>query len=631
MTGHEGQPEEAAEAEAQEHELPFWLQATPDDIAGLEFEAPIIGCNSADCVELSTLYRKEATELQEAQGNQAAAKVFAMLSAGTDLHFKPNDRNAPFGAMMIMGDRRSAIPEDFRGIPVSVLAYAAENAANQVLRARLCDLCWLLERKRHQLGRAAIASYVAIAEGLGSGSLKDRLDRDDPLLGLTARDVLRRALSMGRPLGWDIDEVIAARTLLSAIRARAVRSSNPVPVHWFFEMDLDFGISDPSIIAAEIEAYLTGGVPEPGSHMIVELWRLAARGHHYAKDEDGKNRCRTGAAEALVAESEKHTSAMLASHWLSEAIAEYHGVPGQRKRRTQLRHKLIDVQSGIADEMSSFSHPMDLSAIADQVKEQLEGERDLIDLLLIFADLEQSPSPKKLMEDAVKSINNHPLSSLFGASFHDHEGKVIHKSEGGGFGDGDNGDAIRLQISQHESMRRGIHVSGQVQVARQYITRNYYVGEDTLQALIRHSPFVPNDLVNTFSRGFARFFEGDCVSALYILTPMLENSLRHILKLNGYDVTTFDDAKQVQEDRTISALFEQMRPELEEAFGDAITTDIDNVFLSKPGPSLRHAVAHGLLNDSSPYGTDAIYACWLIFRLCCIPLFEQRERLRLPS
>ncbi|WP_197682018.1 hypothetical protein, partial [Leptospira interrogans] len=142
----------------------------------------------------------------------------------------------------------------------------------------------------------------------------------------------------------------------------------------------------------------------------------------------------------------------------------------------------------------------------------LEGERDLIDLLLIFADLEQSPSPKKLMEDAVKSINDHPLSSLFGASFHDHEGKVIHKSEGGGFGDGDNGDAIRLQISQHESMRRGIHVSGQVQVARQYITRNYYVGEDTLQALIRHSPFVPNDLVNTFSRGFARFFEGDCVS-----------------------------------------------------------------------------------------------------------------------
>lgn len=612
-------------------EKPLWLQATLKDLEGAQLEQPIAECDSAECYELEQLYGKSAEELRKTPDSASLARVFAMISAALGMQFKPNNKNEPFGAMMIAEGRRSAIPEDFRGAPVTVLAHAAENASNPVLRARLSDLCWLLERKRHQLGRTAIASYVAVVEGLGSGSLKERLDRDDPLLGLTSRDVLRRALSMGRPLGWDSDEVIAARTLLSTIRARAVKANNPVPVHWFFEMDLDFSVSDPSIIASEIEAYLAGGVPEPGSHMIVELWRLAARAHHYAKDEDGKNRCRTGAAEALVAESEKHTSAMLASHWLSEAIAEYHGVPGQRERRTQLRHKLIDVQSGIAEEMSSFSHPMDLTEIADHVKGQLQGERDLIDLLLIFADLERSPSPRKLTEDAVESIRAHPLSSLFGASFHDHEGKVIHKSEGGGFGEGDNGDAIRVQIAQQESMRRGIHVSGQVQVARQYITENYYVGEDTFQALARHSPFVPDDLVNTFSRGFARFFDGDSVSALYILTPMLENSLRHILKLNGHDVTTFDDAKQVQEDRTISALFEQMRPELEEVFGDAITADIDNVFLSKPGPSLRHAVAHGLLNDSSPYETDAIYACWLIFRLCCIPLFAQRELIVVPQ
>lgn len=630
MTGREGQSEEAAEADAQENEPPFWLQATVDDIAGLEFENPIVECDSADCSELATLYRKESKKREEAE-NEAAAKVFAMLSAALDLHFKASDRNAPFGAMMIMGDRRSAIPEDFRGQPVSVLAYAAENAVSPVLRARLADLSWLLERNRHQLGRTAIAAYVSIVEGLGTGELKDRFERNDPLLGLTARDVLRRALSMGRPLGWESDEVVAAQKLIPAIRDRAIKSSNPVPVHWFYEMDLDFGISDCSTLAAEVEEYLTSGIPEPGSHMIVELWRLAARAHHYAKDDDGKHRCRTGAAEALVSESEKQASAMLASHWLSEAIAEYHGIPGQRERRTQLRHKLIDVQAGIADEMSTFSHPMDLSDIANHVKELLASERDLLDLLLIFADLERSPDPNKLVADAVKSIGDHPLSSMFAASFHDNEGKVIHKSAGAGFADSDNTDAIRVQISQQESMRRGIHVSGQVQVARHYITENYHIGEDTFQALIRHSPFVPHDLVTTFSRGFARFFEGDCVSALYILTPMLENSLRHVLKLHGHDVSTFDDARQVQEDRTISALFEQMRPELEEVFGDAITADVENVFLSKPGPSLRHAVAHGLLNDSSPYGADAIYACWLIFRLCCIPLFGQREHLVLPA
>lgn len=72
-----------------------------------------------------------------------------------------------------------------------------------------------------------------------------------------------------------------------------------------------------------------------------------------------------------------------------------------------------------------------------------------------------------------------------------------------------------------------------------------------------------------------------------------------------------------------------MRPELEAIFTKPIVDDIDRVFLAKPGPYLRHAVAHGLLHDGGPYGTDAIYGCWLIFRLCLLPLVPYRERLGL--
>jgi hypothetical protein len=611
-------------------EVPFWLQATTEDIAGLDFEAPINDCVSVDCRALSTAYRDAAgaCEEQEVDETTAASRVFAMLSAVMDFLFKPSDRNAPYGPMMVLGDRRSAIPEDFRGAPLSVLAYAAEKAINPVLKARLSDVCWLLERKRLQLGRAAIVAYVAIVEGLGSGILKDRHDRDDPLLGLAARDNLRRALSMGRPLGWNSDEVSAACALVPLICERALRGDNPAPVHWFFEMDLDFGVTDAGVVAAQIEDYLATGISETGSHVVVDLWRLAARAHQHAKDEEGKFRCRIGAAEALVVEAEKHTSAMLASHWLSQAIAEYHGIPGRKDRRTALRHRLIDIQSGIADEMSSFSHPIDLSDIVDHVQGQLEGERDIVDLLFIFADLERSPSPEKLTADAIKSIDDHPLAALFGASFHDHEGKVIYRAEGGL---GDNNDAIRVQIAQQERVRRQIIASGAVEVARRYIADRHYIGEDTLNALLEGSPFVPSDVVGTYSRGFERFFAGDYVSALYILTPLLERSIRHVLKLNGHDVTTFDDAKQEQEEKTISAIFDHMRPELEAVFGGEITADIDNVFLAKPGPSLRHALAHGLLNDNGPFGADAVYACWLMFRLCCIPLFNARDDLHLPS
>jgi hypothetical protein len=122
-----------------------------------------------------------------------------------------------------------------------------------------------------------------------------------------------------------------------------------------------------------------------------------------------------------------------------------------------------------------------------------------------------------------------------------------------------------------------------------------------------------------------RFFQGDFVSATYILTPLLENSLRHVLKSNGHDLTIFD-ATRTQQDRTISSLFE--RTELDSILTPAITADIERVFLTKPGLYLRHALAHGLLHDGDPYSADAIYACWLILRLCLLPLFQHREWLR---
>jgi hypothetical protein len=170
-------------------------------------------------------------------------------------------------------------------------------------------------------------------------------------------------------------------------------------------------------------------------------------------------------------------------------------------------------------------------------------------------------------------------------------------------------------------------VAFQIDAARRYINDEHYISVDTFVRALRYSFVIPSDLKRTFARGFERFFSGDFVSATYILTPLLENSLRHVLKAHGHDVTKFDDATRTQQDKTINLLFEQMRPELEEAFTKAIITDVENTFLKKPGPHLRHQVAHGLLHDGSPFGPDAQYGCWLIIRLCLLPIFGEKERL----
>jgi hypothetical protein len=182
------------------------------------------------------------------------------------------------------------------------------------------------------------------------------------------------------------------------------------------------------------------------------------------------------------------------------------------------------------------------------------------------------------------------LSSLFGVSHHDSA----------------DDSAIRHQIARDEGIRRHITASAEIEVARRSIAAEHYLSKDIFVSLVEKSPFVPPALVTTYSHGFTRFFHGDFTSALYILTPLLEASLRHLLKGHGHDVTKMDDATKTQEDRTISSLFEQMRQELDSTFGNAITTDIENVFLKKPGPYLRHSVAHGLLHDGDPYSDDAL-------------------------
>lgn len=625
-------PGSPARAEGVPAQPPLWLRASLADLVAVDFQAPIAGAKTADSQDLGGLYRAAVgTGTDDAPPDTPASRVFSMLSAVTGMMLRSQQKNEPFSAMVAWADgRRSAVPSDFRGAPVEVLAAMAERANHPALRARLADVSWLLERKRSQLGAVALAAYVEIVRKVGVRELHFHSeDNEKDALSFDARDLLRRALYIGRAIGWDKDETLAARAQVVDLRKRALAEGQPMLAYRFCDLDLDFDVSEPAEVAKDIEQVIAALPADSDPHNKVELWRLAARAYHAAKNDTERYRCQTAAVEQLVTMAEKQPMAMMASSLLSDAIAELHGVPGQKERRRALRHKLVDAQSGILDEMSPFFHPLDLEEIARHA-EQAMNRPNLLEKVFVFAALDRSPDPAVLRENAIRSIREHPLSSLFDASHHDGEGKVVHRSAGAGVGDSAEESAVQRSIAQDESIRRQISAQGTIEVARQALTREHYLSDDVLVWLLSHSPFVPRDLVRTFGRGFTRFFQGDYVAALYILTPLLENSLRHVLKSAGHDVTVFDDATQTQQDRTISSLFEQMRAELDEVFGTAITTDIENVFLEAPGPRLRHGLAHGLLHDSAPYGPDAIYGCWLIFHLCLLPLFEYRARLAWP-
>lgn len=607
--------EETAQREAPA--TPPWLTATAEDFSATKIELPIRESRSAYCNDFDSLYHKAAEEAQTA-GLASGQRAYAMLAAVTSFHFKPRDAREPFGPLMAMRDRRSPIPGDFRGVPGASLYSVLPRLTNPVLGARVADTCWLVDRSRSEAAVAAINAYVEIVARARSGELRFH-DEEKGALSYEAINYLRRALQIGQKIGVDKEPTQNARKLVTELRQEA--ASKGVSVRALSELDLDFGISEPQAVARDIERAIAAAAGPADYLRISALWNLAARAFHYAKLADDANRCRTEAAECLVTLGEANPSAMAKSHWLGMAIAEYQGIPGKRERRTELRHKLIDAQAGIREEMMPISHETDIREIVEST-EKAFAEGTLMRKLRLFASLARSADPAELREQAIKLIQRHPLSTLFESSHHDHEGKVIYRSSAAGtFGGADEGP-IQQQIARNESMRRGLIVSGTIEPAREAIMTQHLVTEDDFEVICRNTPFIPPGHQATFARGFARFFQGDMTSALYVLVPQLENSLRHVLKSRGHDVTKIDTNDMTQEDRTISSLFEQMRTEMEEILGKPVIDDIERVFLDKAGPYIRHRVAHGLLYDGAPYGEDAIYACWLIFRLCCLPLFR---------
>lgn len=618
---------ENAQIEEAAFQRPLYQTATIEMLEGLDFESIIRGGPAADCREYEHRYSKAAQEASTG-GDQNSAAVYAALSALCGFHFRPNDINDPYGPMVQMNGKRSAIPEDFRA-SAEVVAKLAERTEDVTLKARLSDVAWLLNRRRVDLGLTSISAYCQTVREVGAGLRSFRFEGSNSPYSAQARDLLKRALSLAvmRSVGLGKPEESEAKQLVDQLFNEVLAGGDLRNVQRIANLAFQYGVVPPLDIGSSTEAWLKkNGVAD--GHDRLGLLRLSASAYHQGGSMPDHYRCRIEAVETQVRMSEEQggNSAMLAAGLLADAISELHGIPDARERRRELRHRLVDVQTNISEEMGSFSHEIDLKEIVADREASFEG-LCLRDMLFCFADMSHSPSPEDLREEAIKSIEDHPLSSIFSASFHDRDGKVSYRSPGVDLVSAPTDESLKPSIAQSERIRRQIFAAGDIQTARRVVNEHYYVTDETFIALLKYSGFVPDDLLRTYSRGFRRFFQGDPVSGLYILTPLLEASIRHILKGRGHDVSTFDNATKTQQDLTISAMFDQMRPQLVEVFSDAIVTDIENVFLLQPGPTIRHEVAHGLMSDGHPYSPDSAYACWLIFRLCLIPLFPYREQL----
>jgi hypothetical protein len=586
--------------------------ATECDFNGVELKSLLANLQMGDRYALLTALG-ETLRTASDNKDEAAVRALRVLSLLCTFHMKVGEPGAPYSPSVNDTGRRSCLPSDFRGEQNDILAKIAPEIGHPALRARVSDVVWVNDRKHWQAAVEAVTAYCEVAEKRMSGAFSSSLEGPHAFIG-DAVDYVHRALEIAA--GSKKLDTLALRDTFERLYAHAQENRHYVHFVKLARVGKQYQLLTWDVIALDAEL-LVSSVTDVHPIATHPVWRLACDAHELRGDDGAKTRCLNRAVDETLRNRE-HVSLAARPHFTRVAIEELRQGGGSRSRIRALQKELRDLQNEAVDQAAEFSIPVDLSE-EQQGTVKIFGELTLPDLLLRFGQFRFTKKLTDLRAEAEQNLHAGGVMAMFGKSYIDAEGKVIAETPPLARGEEPSDVQLKEQYNVILDLHRHIVANAFIEPARSTALTRFALEERHFQPIVEASPFVPPGHRHLFRLGFARFWQGDFPSALHILVPQIENSLRYVL-LNADEETSKLTRALTQEDRSLSGLLQSMRSAIERIFDKDLANDMEMLFMHKPGPSLRHELAHGQLADGDCYGANAIYACWFVYHLTVTPL-----------
>jgi hypothetical protein len=590
----------------------------PDaDFGAIALEAPIMGSAVASAWELASAFHAAAREAQE---DSAERRVFGLIGALCDIHISPDDRANVWGPKATGVGWRLALPEDFKGEQSEILARQLPTIRHAALRARLADIVWTNDPRAAEVARTAVDAYCEGVEGL----LRGRLQTDLAVEGkasLVASEAAHRALQIAQRVSPKLPgskkAELPSRVVESwvALYRHAIDERAFVVFGRVAELGLYYQLIDRAEVARDAEAVARAGA---GAYAMAvkSVWDLGVRLYRQVGDADGMRRCQLGALDQILAMRSEVSSAGAEASWVMDALQALQFIEGMEEKEAELQQDLRRLQRAALKEFGTFTIPLEIEEDRDRILAAFDAF-DLPTALYEFARLAQSRPLEELKAEAREAVKRAPLMSMMGAVHVDDEGKFVGKTPGADDRNEPSESWYRKEIDRAEDFRRQRVVGAAIDPARVLMHHRFDLKERHFAPIVARSPFVPASQEPLLALGFTRFFQGDFMSATHLLIPQIEPCLRHILKVAGHDpAKRFADA--TEEDHNIGGLLTRFRSELEHILTAPIVAELEALFHSRPGPALRHEMAHGQLGAGSCFHPTLLYASWFLYRLCCL-------------
>lgn len=599
---------------------PLMDVATLADFVRIDPSAILALSNSLHFHTLQSTFQ-DASQASKASGDEAAVRAYNVLAVICSYHFNP-DRADAFTPQMIMDGQRTLIPSDFVEQQLEILVQIVAKFDHPLLRARISDICWYMNRKLHEIAMLAAESYLLAVQDFFSKKLLHQYESDFKVPSKIT-ELIDRAFSIYASIGKRNDIPQIAKDTLLLAHETAKENNNLVAFNDLSLLSQSYKLSEWNLIASEAESLALQNSNTQYAEAVKKIWGLAAHAHTKLGDKESAKRCKVMAIDQTLRMREDVSQSSAKAYWTKLAIGEYRSIKGMTEKILKLKTELLTLEEESLDDLAEFSMPLDLSDIRRLTQEKFE-DIEVHEMLFKLALIDNIPQKIALHKRCLSRRDQYFFTSMIGKAFTDSQGKVIANSPSAPQGSSPSEAWFDHESLTDISMHCHVASEGNIRAACQAMVRHQQIDERHLMPVVTQSAFVPYGHEHVFALGFARMIQGDMTSAAHLLIPQLENSLRFILTNDGTNTAKLNP-DLTQEDQSLSQLYSNQRKALENRLGVDITYLLHLFFNIKGGPMLRHEMAHGKLSANDCFHPSCVYACWLIYHITCRPLLRRWE------
>jgi hypothetical protein len=591
------------------------LAVTLEDCVARDWQSLPEEAERKDCFHYSSHCHAKAVEA-EAAGNEKAGAVWRLLGAVTSTALRAHDRAEPF-----VPDWLASFTDDH----LNLFAALVPDVKDAELRARLCDVLWM---RRHdvEMTRRAVDSYLEAACTLEKQRERRSYWRD-------CADRIERATHLGRQLGQESPEFKKAIATTEQVLQRLSDQDDSPLSAALMELLQDYKQGDGTFYTPEAEKLSKRAE-------AAQQWEVARRYRHVQAEwlwmaglNEEARRARLEVAEIYVCEGEARVASSGAVRYLQacphleRAIKAYRdiGGPGTRERIAEIYRMLREWQQHAMPELGMMPrHTIKLDEADVALRETaIEAVRakSVLEAVMMLGALPLIQGSAQLRAQSEEYVRTSPVAMLFPFKAHTSVGLVsgrpVEKPQTA---------EERLQIEAdhqchtHANTIRQFKVELMIEPALAQINAEHNPHLYDLRPLVIDNPFVPSGREFLFLKGLHAGLTGDFVTAVHLLVPQVENSLRHLLEEHGVTasgLTRQDTQSWFDLNRMLTT------PEVEQKLSELLDEDVvfhlKGVLVHHFGANLRNELAHGTLGVGELngfYAAQCVFVWWLTLHLC---------------